>query len=117
MIAIDHKDNLVSINVLGEFSLGDFKEFEELVLYKIKFTGPVRLLFDLREMSGFTIDMAWEEVQFSREHGADFDRIGIITDSQWLAWSAWLQQLFVEADLRVFNNPSEAQVWIEEFDE
>ncbi len=117
MIAIDHTDNLVSINVLGEFSLADFKEFEELVLYKIKFTGPVRLLFDLREMAGFTLDMAWEEVQFSREHGADFDRIGIITDSQWLAWSAWLQQLFVDADLRVFEDESEAQSWIEEFDE
>lgn len=117
MIAIDHTDNLVSINVLGEFSLVDFKEFEELVLYKIKFTGPIRLLFDLREMSSFTIDMAWEEVQFSREHGADFDRIGIITDSQWLAWSAWLQQLFVDADLRVFEEESDAQIWIEEVDE
>lgn len=117
MIAIDHTDNLITINVLGEFTLGDFKEFEELVLYKIQFTGPVRLLFDLREMASFTVDMAWEEVQFSREHGADFERIGIITQSQWMAWSAWLQQLFVDADLRVFEDVPEAQAWITESDE
>jgi hypothetical protein len=117
MITIDHTDNLITITVLGEFTLGDFKEFEELLLYKFKFTGPVRLLFDLREMAGFTLDMAWEEVQFSREHGGDFDRIGIITNSQWMAWSAWLQQLFVDADLRVFEEVSDAQAWIEENDE
>jgi hypothetical protein len=114
MIAIDHKENLITVNVLGEFTLADFKEFEELVIYKTKFTGPIRLLFDLREMIGFTVDMAWEEVRFSREHGGDFDRIAVVTDSQWLAWSAWLQQLFVRADLRVFSDETEGRNWIEE---
>ena len=114
MIAIDHKENFITVNVLGEFTLADFKEFEELVLYKAKFTGPIRLLFDLREMVGFTVDMAWEEVRFSREHGCDFDRIAVVTDSQWMAWSAWLQQLFVSADLRVFSDETEARTWVEE---
>ncbi len=116
MIAIDHKENIVTVAVLGEFTLGDFKEFEELVLYKIRFVGPVRLLVDLREMAGFTVDMAWEEVRFSREHAGDFDRIAVITDDQWLAWSAWLQQLFVRADLRVFEAEQDARGWIEEVD-
>lgn len=116
MIAIDHTKNLVTISILGEFTLADFKEFEELVLYKIKFGGPVRLLVDLREMASFTVDMAWEEVRFSREHSSDFDRIAIITDDQWLAWSAWLQQLFVSADLRVFGSDTDARSWIEEVD-
>lgn len=116
MITIDHKENLITVNALGEFTLADFKEFEELVLYKIKFTGPVRLLFDLREMIGFTVDMAWEEVRFSRQHSGDFDRVAVVTDNQWLAWSTWLQQLFVTADLRVFPNDAEARAWVEEFD-
>ncbi len=116
MIAIDHNHNLVTLNVLGEFTLADFKEFEELVLFKVKFDGPVRLLFDLREMAGFTVDMAWEEVRFSREHGGDFDRIAVLTESQWVAWSAWLQQLFVGADLRVFTDEAESRAWIEESD-
>lgn len=114
MIAIDHKDKLISINVLGEFTLADFQEFEELVLFEIKFAGPVRLLVDLREMAGFTVDMAWEEVRFSREHAGDFERIAVVTDSQWVAWSAWLQQLFVNADLRVFADSAEAGEWIAE---
>ena len=113
MITIDHRDQLVSIATLGEFTLADFKEFEELVLSKIQFAGPVRLLMDLREMLAFTVDMAWEEVQFSRQHAADFDRIAVVTNSQWVAWSAWLQQLFVSADLRVFDDISAAQAWVD----
>lgn len=114
MITIDHRNQLVTIANLGEFTLADFKEFEELVLYKIQFAGPVRLLMDLREMLDFTVDMAWEEVQFSRQHAGDFDRIAVVTNSQWVAWSAWLQQLFVNADLRVFSDIVEAQAWVDD---
>lgn len=114
MIAIDHQQNIVTLTVLGEFTLADIKEFEALVHYKIQFNGTVRLLVDLREMAGMTVDTALEEVRFSRQHAGDFERIAIVTDSQWLAWSAWLQQLFVRADLRVFSDETEARNWIEE---
>jgi hypothetical protein len=114
MITIDHSNSLVSVAVLGEFTLADFQEFEELVLFQIKFEGPVGLLFDLREMADFTVDMAWEEIKFSRQHGNEFSRIAVITDSQWVAWSAWLEQLFVSADLRVFNDEVEARQWLTE---
>lgn len=112
MITIDHQDNLVSIAVLGEFSLADFKEFEELVEYKIKFGGRVNLLLDFSQMADFTVDMAWEDIKFSRAHAGDFNRIAVITDSQWVAWSAWINQTFVSADLRVFDNPAEAKGWL-----
>ena len=41
MIVTDHKPKRVSVAVYGEFSLADYKEFEELVNYKVKFEGPV----------------------------------------------------------------------------
>ena len=116
MITIDHQDRLISIAALGEFTLADFKEFEQLILYKIKFSGSVSLIVDLREMISFTVDMAWEEVKFSHDHALDFDRIAVITDSQWIAWSAWLQQLFVNADTQVFSDADEARAWIGNID-
>lgn len=114
MITTDHSDSLVTVTVLGEFTLADFKEFEELVLFKVKFDGPVDLLFDLREMADFTVDMAWEEIKFSRQHGGDFRRIAVLTKSQWVTWSAWLEQLFVSADLRVFDDENDARAWLAE---
>lgn len=113
MIAIDHKDNLISVAVFGEFTLADFKEFEELVNYKVRFEGPVNLLFDLREMAGFTIDVAWEEIQFSRQHAHDFGRIAVLTADQWLTWSAWVTQLFVDAEVLVFTEEGDARNWLE----
>jgi hypothetical protein len=114
MITIDHSDSLVSVAVLGEFTLADFREFEELALVQVKFDTPANLLFDLREMADFTVDMAWEEIKFSRQHGSDFSRIAVVTNSQWVAWSAWLEQLFVTADLRVFDEEAEAREWLGE---
>ncbi|MCF8197259.1 MAG: STAS/SEC14 domain-containing protein [Sulfuritalea sp.] len=116
MITTQHQDRLVEFAVFGEFTLSDFKEFEELVLYEIKFSGPVDLLVDLRDMADFTVDMAWEEIKFSRQHAGDFRRIAVITDSQWVAWSAWLSQLFVNADVTVFDNEAEARAWLAEND-
>ncbi|MCF8149856.1 MAG: STAS/SEC14 domain-containing protein [Burkholderiaceae bacterium] len=117
MITTQHQDHLVEFAVFGEFTLADFKEFEGMVLSEIKFSRPVDLLVDLRDMADFTVDMAWEEIRFSRQHAADFRRIAVITDSQWVTWSAWLSQLFVNADVTVFADETEARNWLAENDE
>ena len=113
MIVIDHKPNLVSVAVFGEFTLADYKEFEEVVNFKVQFEGPVDLCFDLSQMAGLTLDVAWEEIKFSRAHANDFKRVAVVTDSQWVTWSAWLSQTFVNADVEVFTNASEADEWLE----
>ncbi|MEW6164062.1 MAG: STAS/SEC14 domain-containing protein [Pseudomonadota bacterium] len=116
MITIDHDKQLVSATVLGEFALDDFTEFEQYLIDKDLFDGSCSLLFDLREMAGFTVDMAVEEIKFSRIHGGDFRRIAVVTDSQWVAWSAWLETMFVNAALRVFADRDEAHAWLAEAD-
>jgi len=113
MIVTDHQPGRVSVTVFGEFSLADYREFEEIVDYKVKFEGPVDLLFDLRQMADFTLDVAWEEIKFSRQHANDFNRIAVLTDSQWVTWSAWLSQVFVSADVEVFADADDAKAWLE----
>ncbi len=112
MITTDQNDNRVNLTVFGEFTLADYKEFEEIVNYKVQFEGPVNLFFDLREMSGFTVDMALEEIRFARAHAQDFARIAILTDDQWVTWSAWLSQMFVDATVRVFEDADDAEAWL-----
>ena len=113
MIVIQQQPERVQVNVYGEFALADFKEFEEMVDYKLKFEGVIDLLFDLREMVDFTLDVAWEDIVFVRSHAQDFRRIAVLTQSQWVAWSAWLQKIFVSADLRVFEDETEARAWLD----
>ena len=113
MISTESTDKLVSLVVFGEFTLADYKEFEDVVNYRIQFGGPVDLLFDLRQMAGFTLDVAWEEIKFSRQHANDFRRVAVVTDSQWVTWSAWLSQTFVEADVEVFDTAAAASEWLD----
>ncbi len=113
MIVVDHQSSRVNVSVFGEFTRKDYREFEEIVNYKVKFDGPVDLYFDLREMAGFTLDVAWEEIRFSRAHSHDFNRVAVVTDSQWVTWSAWLSQTFVDADVEVFDDPDEARNWLD----
>ena len=112
MITIADNNNLVNIAVMGEFTLADFKQFEQHALYKLKSGSGLNLIFDLRGMLSYTPDVAWEEVKFfSREHNHDFNRIAVITDDQWLTWQAWLSRLFVDADIRAFGDYVAAESW------
>ena len=112
MISTENTEKMVAVTVFGEFTLADYKEFEDVVNYHIQFEGQVDLLFDLRQMAGFTLDVAWEEIKFSRQHAGDFRRIAVLTQDQWLTWSAWVSQLFVTAEVKVFDDEDEARAWL-----
>lgn len=114
MIVTEQQPQRAHITVYGEFTLADYREFEGLVNYKVKFEGPVDLIFDLSQMADFTLDVAWEDAKFVRAHAHDFNRIAVITDSQWVTWSAWLSQMFVDADIQVFSNLNESLTWLGE---
>lgn len=116
MIAIDHSGTLVIVTVLGEFVLADYREFEDMVRSTLVPGGKVNLLIDLRQMAGFTLDVAWEDIKYTRSHPDDFGKIAVVTLSQWVIWSAWLSQMFINADLQVFDDDSEARGWLEQED-
>ena len=112
MITINNEaQGLVISAVLGEFTLDDFNEFENAVEHALKFQGSTNLLVDLRDMIGFTLDVAWEEIRFTRQHAYDFERIALVTGSEWQEWSAWLTRLFTEADMQVFEDYEAALAW------
>ncbi|MBL8509461.1 STAS/SEC14 domain-containing protein [Chitinimonas sp. JJ19] len=112
MIAIEHKAHCVLATVAGEFTLADYREFEENVLYELQFHGKPNLLLDLTEMLGYTLDVVWEEIRFTREHATDFGCIAIVTTDQWTTWATWLARLFVESEVQVFENGRQAEAWL-----
>jgi hypothetical protein len=112
MISLDIKNNQIAVSVMGQFTLDDYREFEQAVCYGIQFQGKVDLLFDLRDMLSYSLDVAWEELKFSREHKNDFGRIAILTDDQWMAWSMWLNRSFMSAEIRLFDDLEMAQAWV-----
>ncbi len=112
MIVIEKESLQLNVTVYAEFTLADYLEFEGAVNELLQMGAQVGLLFDLREMADFTLDVAWEDIVFARAHVNDFSRIAVITESQWVAWSAWLTQIFVSAETRIFSDELEARNWL-----
>jgi hypothetical protein len=114
MISIEHENNLITASVFGEFTLADFQNLEQQVAHQVEFQGKVNLLIDLSDMTGYTLDVAREDLKFSRRHAYDFEKIAVVTDDQWLIWSAWVSNLFIEAEVRLFENVETAKAWLGE---
>jgi len=113
MIVLNPQPDRINATVLGEFTIADYREFEAAALAALDGTHRPDLLFDLAEMTGYTLDVAWEEIRFSRQHARDFDRIAVVTTNQWTIWSAWLSQLFTDADVEVFDDLASATRWLD----
>lgn len=113
MISVNHPSpDFVIASVIGEFTLQDFQELERAVEPVLSQPGQARLLVDLRDMLDFTVDVAWEEIRFTRQHARDFSRIALVAGSQLQEWAAWLTRIFTQADFEVFEDYQEAALWV-----
>jgi hypothetical protein len=114
MISIATQGNQISVSILGEFTLTDYQAFEQAVLHNLAFEGGVYLLVDMRDMVSYTVDVAWEDIKFASQHRYDFRKIALVTGSEWQTWLAWVYRLFMDADIRVFDEPGIALEWLQQ---
>ena len=114
MITIQHEGALITVGVFGEFAVNDYREFEKEVLATVRLSGKVDLLVDLRDMMRYTLDVAWEDIRFVRAHAHDFRRVAVIARDELTVWLGWLTRLISGADVRVFDDESQAREWLAE---
>lgn len=112
MIVIEGQNDRLKVHVYGELALADYREFEKAVTGGLKTAPKVQLLIDLTKMAGFTVDVAWEDIRFTRAHAHDFRRIAVVTDSQWLGWIGWLSAAFTDAEVETFETVADAEAWL-----
>ncbi len=104
----------VRATVGGEMNIADFRELEDALRHGVRFQGKINLIIDLRDMLGYSLDVAWEDLRFTHAWSQDFGRIAIVTGNQWIAWSALFYRLFSDTEIRIFDNNAEAEDWIAE---
>jgi hypothetical protein len=112
MITTDVFTDRLELHAFGRLTLDECREFEHLSDYRIKFNGPLDLLLDLRELESCSLDALIEQVRYGRQHSHDFSRIAIVSDSSMVTWVAMCSQLFVDADVRVFDEEGMARDWL-----
>lgn len=113
MISIREQGYGLDVALFNEFSLADFKEFEDALLKRAAELGSPDVLLDLSELKDFTLDMAMEELRFIRAHDKDFGRIAVVVSDVWIKLAAHLAGLLSRGHAQYFGNLEEAQAWLQ----
>jgi hypothetical protein len=112
VITIEHDSDLIEVSIFGEFRIEDYKKFESEVTMQVQEQGKMNLLIDLQGMLGYTVDVALEDIKFTREHAHDVGRVAMVSNQDWVAWMALATRIFLDADLRVFDDEADARAWL-----
>jgi len=112
MISIEHEEDITIVGVFGEFELADYRRFESEVIGQLERRGRLDLMMDLRDMVGLTVDVALEDIRFTRAHQHAIGRVAILSERSSVAWTALLSQLFVDTQIRVFDAEPAAREWL-----
>jgi hypothetical protein len=112
MISLQHEDSLLVAGVFAEFELADYKRFEEALAEQIRRHGRACVLVDLRDMLRMTVDVALEDIKFTRAHASDPGKVALLSEREGVQWLALLLQPFMNAELRVFDDEGTAREWL-----
>ena len=112
MITIKEAGDLLEVRIYNKLMLADYREFEQAVGRELKKAPKIRLLLDFTDMVDYTLDVAWEELKFTRAHAHDFKRIAVVTPNEWAPWLAWVSAAFSDAEVRIFYSNDVALAWL-----
>ncbi|MHB8743134.1 MAG: SpoIIAA family protein [Sulfuricaulis sp.] len=113
MIVVEENKDLLKVSVYAELTLADFREFEAAVNNELRRAPTIKLLLNLGSMSGYTVDVMWEDIKFTRTHAHDFKRIAVVTNSVWVTWLGWLPTAFADAEIKHFEDAAKANAWLQ----
>lgn len=112
MISIREQHYGLNVALYNEFSLEDFRAFEQAVLDCLHRVHRPDILLDLSMLKDFTIDMAWEQLRFMSSHENDFGRIAIVVDDIWIRLAAHISGLLTRQHPKYFEDAAAAQSWL-----
>lgn len=113
MIAIEGRQDVLAVSVYDKLTLADYRRFEQAVMQDLSLAPQLKLLLDVRAMTGFTVDVAWEEIKFTRAHAHDFRRIAVVAPGQWAPWLSWVNAVFSDAEVMLFDDPAAGESWLQ----
>jgi len=112
MITIQHEGKLTIAGIFARLEIADFQRLEREIESQLGALGKIDLLIDLRGMLGYTLDVALEDLRFTREHAKEVGRVAILSEDDAMIWTALLSELFVRAEIRIFDDEAVAREWL-----
>ena len=101
----------VAVKAVGKLTDEAYKEFVPKLEAIIAEHGPVRVLFDMTMLEGWTLKAAMDDMMLGLKHGKDFERIALVGDEAWEALAAGMANAFMNCEVRHFLSVDRQIAW------
>ncbi|MFV8781105.1 STAS/SEC14 domain-containing protein [Microbulbifer sp. SA54] len=107
---------LLSLHARGKLEHQDYETFVPMLESAIAgMEHPkVDVLFDMRELEGWEIRAAWDDLKLGIKHGRQFNRVAMIGSKYWQEAAAKIGSWFIGGEARLFDEPAEALAWLQQ---
>ncbi|TLM79329.1 STAS/SEC14 domain-containing protein [Microbulbifer harenosus] len=74
----------------------------------------IDVLMDLRELEGWEIRAAWDDLKLGLKHGRQFNRVAIVGNKSWQETASKIGSWFIGGEARFFEDRAPALAWLQE---
>ncbi|WP_226664692.1 STAS/SEC14 domain-containing protein [Microbulbifer aggregans] len=74
----------------------------------------IDVLMDMRELEGWEIRAAWDDLKLGVKHGRQFNKIAMVGNKRWQEIAAKIGTWFIGGEARFFEGPAEALAWLQQ---
>ncbi len=111
-----NEPHIYAVQISGKLAEEDYTVFRPKLDRILKKESPLSLLIKIENFDGWSAKAVWEDLKIKREHNDDFLRIAFVGESLWEKVMTELSSLFIKAEVRFFQDDSEALRWLKEVD-
>ncbi len=109
-------DNVVGVEAIGEVEDDDYEEvLDPEVSAKLEKHDRIRLLYVMGdEFTKFEADAAWEDAKLGAKTFTDYERIAVVTDTNWIRRSVKALGWMIPGKIHVYHADklAEATAWV-----
>jgi len=110
--------DVIAVTAHGHITRQDYeRDLIPKVLDRIRAEGRVKLLYEIGpDFSGFSAGAAWDDAKLGFLHLADFARVAVVTDHEWMRLGTKIFAPLIPCPVRLFHvsEREAAKAWIEE---
>ncbi len=106
---------LVSFKAYGKLTHLDYQAITPMIesAFAEVHHPQVRVLFDARELEGWDLRAAWDDLKLGLKHGQEFEKLAILGQQPWLEWAAKVGKWFMAGEIDIFEDEQAALTWLE----
>lgn len=111
-----NEPHIYAFQISGKLVEDDYAVFRPKLDRILNKESPLSLLIKVENFDGWSAKAAWEDLKIGLDHDKDFLRIAFVGESLWEKVMIELGNLFMKAEVRYFQDDSEAISWLKEVD-